>query len=81
MVTPDAKRKAVARACKEYGVSQRRACDILHVDRSSVRYQSACVEDTNLREAMKKVAAERRRFAARQAIQSIAESGVIGVFM
>jgi len=35
---PDAKRKAVAHACKKHGVSQRRACDILNIDRSSVRY-------------------------------------------
>ena len=40
MVTPDAKRDAVAHACLVHGVSQRRACEALEVDRSSVRYRS-----------------------------------------
>ena len=66
MVTPDAKRKAVAHACDEHGVSQRRACHILDVDRSSVRYKSIRSNDTELREAMKKVSAERRRFGYRR---------------
>lgn len=38
MVTPDAKREAVAHACKKHCVSQRRACEVLSVDRLS-----ACV--------------------------------------
>lgn len=66
MVTPDAKRKAVAHACDKHGVSQRRACHILDVDRSSVRYKSMRSNDTELREAMKKVSAERRRFGYRR---------------
>ena len=37
MVTPDAKRDAVVHACEVHGVSQRRACEALEVDRSSVR--------------------------------------------
>ncbi len=45
-----------------HGVSQRRACDGLDVDRSSVRYRSIRPDDADLRKAMKEVAAERRRF-------------------
>ena len=66
MVTPDAKRKAVVHACKVHGVSQRRACQALRIDRSTVRYTSTRPDDAPLREAMKAVAAERRRFGYRR---------------
>lgn len=66
MVTPAAKRQAVAHLCKEHEVSQRRACCVLGVDRSSVRYRSVRPDDAALRNAMKAVAAERRRFGYRR---------------
>lgn len=66
MVTPDAKREAVARAVQEHGVSQRRACEVLSVDRSSMRYRSIRPDDTLICEAMKKDASERRRFGYRR---------------
>jgi putative transposase len=66
MVTPDVKRDAVAHACLVHGVSQRRACEALEVDRSSVRYRSIRAPDLELREAMKAVASERRRFGYRR---------------
>ena len=66
MVTPGAKRDAVAHLCKEHGVSQRRACSVLGVDRSSVRYRSVRPDDADLRKAMKTVAVERRRFGYRR---------------
>ena len=55
MVTPDVKREAVAHAMREHGVSQRRACEALSVDRSSMRYRSVRPDDVSIREAMKKV--------------------------
>ena len=66
MVTPGAKRDAVTHLCKEHEVSQRRACSVLGVDRSSVRYRSVRPDDAELREAMKAVAIERRRFGYRR---------------
>jgi len=66
VVTPDARRKAVAHLCDQHGVSQRRACDVLQVDRSSVRYRSTRPDDAGLRKAMREVAAERRRFGYRR---------------
>jgi putative transposase len=66
MVTPAARRQAVAHLCKAHGVSQRRACSVLQVDRSSVRHTSVRPDDTHLRTAMKKGAAERRRFGYRR---------------
>ena len=53
MVTPAAKREAAAHLCSVHGVSQRRACEALEVDRSSVRYRSTRPDDRELREAMK----------------------------
>ena len=65
-MTPGAKRDAVAHLCREHEVSQRRACSVLGVDRSSVRYHSVRPDDADLRTAMKAVAAERRRFGYRR---------------
>ena len=66
MVTPAAKRDAVAHLCKVHEVSQRRACSVLGVDRSSVRYRSVRPDDADLRKAMRDVAGERRRFGYRR---------------
>ena len=76
-MTPDAKRKAVAHACEKHGVSQRRACDVLKVDRSSVRYMSTRPDDADLREAMKKVASERRRFGYRRIHVMLERQGIV----
>ena len=62
----DAKRKAVAHACAVHAVSQRRACLALKIDRSTVRYTSTRQDNALLREAMKGVATERRRFGYRR---------------
>ena len=77
MVTPDAKRRAVAQACAVHGVSQRRACQALKVDRSTVRYSSTRPDDTGLREAMKAVAAQRRRFGYRRIHVMLARQGIV----
>ncbi len=76
MVTPDARREAVAHACKERGVSQRRACQALTIDRSSIRYKSLRPDDRELREAMRRVASERRRFGYRRIHVMLAREGV-----
>lgn len=77
MVTPDAKRSAVAHACDQHGVSQRRACKVLAFDRSSVRYKSIRPDDRDLREAMKMVAAERRRFGYRRIHIMLQRQGIV----
>lgn len=76
MVTPDAKRDAVAYACAVHGVSQRRACEALEVDRSSVRYRTTRAPDLGLREAMKAVASERRRFGYRRIHVMLQRQGI-----
>lgn len=77
MVTPDARRKAVAHACAEHGVSQRRACKALSVDRTSMRYRSVRPDDAGLREAMKAVAGERRRFGYRRIHVMLRRQGIL----
>jgi putative transposase len=77
MVTPDAKRDAVTHACAVHGVSQRRACEALEIDRSSVRYRSIRAPDLELREAMKAVATERRRFGYRRIHVMLERQGIV----
>jgi putative transposase len=77
MVTPDAKRKAVAHGCTVHAVSQRRACLALKIDRSTVRYTSNRSDDAPLREAMKAVAAERRRFGYRRIHIMLDRQGIV----
>ncbi len=80
MVTPAEKQRAVVHLCDQHGVSHAaarqahakhaaergRACNVLEVDRSSVRYRSIRPDDAGLRKAMKEVASERRRFGYRR---------------
>jgi len=75
MVTPVAKRNAVVHLCETHGVSQRRACDVLQIDRSTVRYLSRRGDDTDLRDAIKRVSRERRRFGCRRIHVMIAREG------
>jgi putative transposase len=77
MVTPEAKRDAVAHACEEHGISQRRACQVLAIDRSSVRYVRTRADDIDLREAIKKVASERRRFGYRRIHVMLERQGIV----
>lgn len=58
MVTPDARRQAVAHACAAHGVIQRRACKALGADRTRVRYRSVRPDDVKVRDAMRAVAGE-----------------------
>jgi len=49
---------------------------VLSIDRSSVRYRSVRPDDMHLREAMKKVAAERRRFGYRRIHVMLERQGI-----
>lgn len=77
MVTPDAKREAAAHLCTARGVSQRRACAVLAIDRLSARYRSIRPDDGDLREAMKKIASERRRFDYRRIHIMLERQGIV----
>jgi len=66
MVTPAAHREAVAYLQQTYEMSQRRACRVIAGDRSSVRYRTRRPDDAPLRERLKALAQERRRFGYRR---------------
>lgn len=66
MVTPVAKREAAAHLVVTHGMSQRRACRTIGVDRAGVRYQATRPGDAVLRERLKALAQERRRFGYRR---------------
>ena len=66
MVTPAARRDAVAHAVETHGMSEWRACAIMAVDRSSVRYRSVRPDDAALRARLRELADQRRRFGYRR---------------
>ena len=66
MVTPAARREAAAHLRSAYEMSERRACRVLGVDRASVRYQAVRPDDGVLRDRLKALAQERRRFGYRR---------------
>jgi putative transposase len=77
MVTPAARREAVAHLRAVHGVSQRRACAVLAVDRSSVRYRPRAPEDLAVRARLRELAAERRRFGYRRLHWLIGREGIV----
>jgi len=66
MVTPAAGREAVAHLRGGFAMSERRACRVVAVDRSSMRYQRRRGDDDALRERLKALAEKRRRFGYRR---------------
>ena len=66
MVTPAAEREAVAHLRLAYEMSERRACQTIGCCRMTVRYTSIRIDDGALRERMKAIAHERRRFGYRR---------------
>lgn len=66
MVTPAAHREAAGYLQSTYQMSERRACRVIGADRASVRYQATRPDDGDLRERLKALAQERRRFGYRR---------------
>ena len=66
MVTPAARREAVAILVKHHEMSERRACAVIGADRTSIRYRSRRPDDHDLRERLRALASERRRFGYRR---------------
>ena len=77
MVTPAAKREAVAHLAALLDVSERRACRVIAVDRTSVRYRSRRADDGDLREKLRALAQERRRFGYRRLHILLRRNGVL----
>jgi putative transposase len=66
MVTPAAKREAVAHLRSAFDMSERRACKTINCVRTTVRYRSRRPDDIKLRQRLRALAHERRRFGYRR---------------
>src|SRR5690606_12739353 len=66
MVAPAAQREAVAYLEATYEMSERRACQVISCCRMTIRYASRRGDDVALRERMRSMAVERRRFGYRR---------------
>ncbi|WP_271299037.1 IS3 family transposase [Sphingomonas sp. CV7422] len=66
LVTPAAKRQAVAHLQTTLGMSERRACAVVGADRTSMRYRSCRADDGDLRSRLCELAQQRRRFGYRR---------------
>jgi len=60
---------------ERHGLSQRRACELVGLDRSTLRYRCRRPEDTAIRERLRELAAERRRFGYRRLGWMLAREG------
>ena len=76
MVTPVVERQAMAHLCQHFEVSQRRACQVIEADRSSMRYRSVRPDDAALRVRLRELAAVRRRFGYRRLQLLLRREGV-----
>ncbi|WP_390474766.1 IS3 family transposase [Altererythrobacter sp. MTPC7] len=77
VLTPAAKREAVAHLQACHGMSERRACRVIDADRKSVRYRSTRDDDAGLREKLRELANQRRRFGYRRLHILLRREGVM----
>jgi len=77
MVTPAARREAVAHLRVAYEVSERRACSALGTDRRSVRYRRRRPDDAAVRSRLRELAAHRRRFGYRRLHILLTREGLV----
>jgi putative transposase len=61
-----ARKAAVARLVEQRGLSQVRACRLVGLNRSSMNYRPRRPDDSRLRQRLRELAAERRRFGYRR---------------
>jgi putative transposase len=66
VVTPAARREAAAYLQSTFEMSERRACRVIGTDRATVRYETTRPDDGELRERLRTLAQERRRFGYRR---------------
>ena len=74
---PTARRRAVEEARQRFGLSERRACAIFAVDRTSVRYAPRRGDDGDLRSRLREIASERRRFGYRRLGIMLARESIV----
>jgi putative transposase len=64
-------------AISERGYSQRRACALVGMDRKSYRYRSSRPDDDAIRQRLRELASERRRFGYRRLGLLLAREGIV----
>ena len=77
MVTPAARREAVAHLRTRFEVSERRACKVLGADRTSVRYRGRRADDALVRARPRELAAIRRRFGYHRLLVLMRREGLV----
>jgi len=77
MVTPAARREAVAHLRLAYEVSERRACSTPGADRTSIRYRSTRPDDAAVRARLRELTAIRRRFGYRRLHILLRREGIV----
>lgn len=75
MVTPTARRDAVDYAVRTYGISQRRGCGLMSIRRSSKYYQPTPANDFALRQAIRDLAAKKRRWGVPRIVYKLHSTG------
>lgn len=63
------------RLCEQHGLSQRRACRLVGIDHSTLRYQAKRGDDLAIRQRLRELAAVRRRFGYRRLGWLLAREG------
>jgi putative transposase len=77
MVTPAARREAVAHLKGLHEMSERRACRVIGCQRMTVRYRRRRPDDPHLRERLVALARERRRFGYRRLLIFLRREGFV----
>jgi len=77
MVTPAARREAVAHLQVAYEVSERRACATIGADRKTVRYRSRRPDDAVVKARLRELASIRRRFGYRRLHILLRREGIV----
>ena len=75
-MTPGAKREAVVHARECHGLSERRACELIGIARRVARYEPSRPDDAGLRQRLRELAGERRRFGYRRLGYLLAREGM-----
>src|SRR5579863_205946 len=77
LLTPRSRRQAVSWAIQERGYTQRRACRLVGLEPKTYRYASTRPDDGALRQRLKELASERRRFGYRRLHLLLRREGVM----
>jgi len=77
MVTPDERWNAVAHSREMFGLSERRACNLIRVARRLVCYEPTRPDDTGLRVRLRELAGEQRRFGYRLLGYLLSREGLV----